>query len=89
MSTPSTSTQPPLVPSVLVRWLVPNRVIYVVAAGDIDARVAQWIGSEIVSLIHSCSTPHVHVLGDVRGITSLTPSLNVRGSSALTHPRRG
>jgi hypothetical protein len=89
MTIPSSLTPPPIAPSVLVRWLVPNRVIYVEAAGAVDARVSQWIGSEIVSLIHSCSTARVHLLGDVRGVTSLSPNLNVRGSSVLTHPRRG
>ena len=74
---------------VVVRWLIPNRVIFVSGEGKINAAVRDWMNARIIYLMHSCSTPHIHLISDVRRITHVSPSSVTKPSPVLRHPRRG
>lgn len=74
---------------VVVRWLIPDRVIFVSGEGKIDAEVRDWMNARIIYLMHSCATPQIHLISDVRRITYVSPSSITKPSPVLQHPRRG
>ena len=74
---------------VIVRWLVPERVIFVSAEGKINPAVRDWMNARIDYLMHSCATPQVHLIGDVSRMSYMTMSSITSPSPVLRHPRRG
>ena len=74
---------------IVVRWLVPDRVIFVSGEGHISPAVREWINTRIIYLMHSCATPRIHLISDVRRITQVSFSSITNPSPVLSHPRRG
>ena len=74
---------------IIVRWLVPNHVIYVSGEGVISGAVRDWMNARVIYLMHSCSTPQIHIITDVRPITRASLSSITKPSPVLRHPRRG
>lgn len=72
----------------VVKWLVPDRVIYMWAEGDVSTSVRDWMNAKAVYFYHSCATPKIHIIVDMQTVTS-----RARGSKndrpAVWHPRRG
>jgi hypothetical protein len=74
---------------VVVRWLIPERVIFVYGEGKISPAVRDWMNARIIYLMHSCSTSHIHLITDVRHVTQVSLSSITKPSPVLRHPRRG
>lgn len=71
-----------------VKWLVPDRVIYIKAAGEITPSVREWMNKQAIFLYHTSATPKIHLLIDSRQVTSQSPKTR-RDQPAIWHPRRG
>jgi hypothetical protein len=78
----------PLVHDAIVKWLVPERVIYIWASGEISPSVREWMNTQAVYLYHSCKTPKVHLFIDTRQVTHQSPATR-QDRPAIWHPRRG
>jgi hypothetical protein len=78
----------PVAQDAIVKWLVPERVIYIWAAGDIGPSVREWMNTQAVYLYHSCGTPKVHLFIDTRQVTHQSPATR-QDRPAIWHPRRG
>lgn len=85
----STDTWPTLRQNVTVRWLIPERVIYIKAQGTLDVSDRETAHSQIIGLIHSCATPSVHLISDTKQMTYIPWSVFNRPSGLAGHPRRG
>lgn len=72
----------------IVKWLVPERVIYMWAKGDVSASVREWMNTQAIYLYHSCGTPRIHLFIDIQQVTSQSPATR-KDRPALWHPRRG
>lgn len=72
----------------VVRWLVPERVIYMWAEGDVSASVRDWMNAKAVYLYHSCATPKIHIIIDMQTVTSRAAGTK-HDRPAVWHPRRG
>ena len=72
----------------IVKWLVPDRVIYMWAQGEVSASVRTWMNTQAIFLYHSCATPKVHIVLDMRGVTQ-RPKGTKEDRPAVWHPRRG
>jgi hypothetical protein len=72
----------------IVKWLVPDRVIYMWAEGDISESVRAWMHTQAIFLYHSCSTPKVHIVVDMSKVTA-RPKGTKEDRPAVWHPRRG
>jgi hypothetical protein len=70
-----------------VHWLVPDRVIFASGAGSASPEVREWMNARIVFLMHSCSTPQIHLVCDVRQMIDIP--LRSLLSPVLRHPRLG
>jgi hypothetical protein len=73
---------------VVVKWLVPHRVIYIGAAGDISPSVREWMNTQALYLYHSCATPQIHLLINMEKVTSQSPASR-QDRPAIWHQRRG
>jgi len=67
--------------------MVPERVIFATGTGSANPTVRDWMNARIVFLMHSCSTPQIHLIFDVRHLVGI--SLTSLTSPVLRHPRRG
>jgi hypothetical protein len=74
---------------VTVRWLVPDRVIFVAGEGEINSAVHTWMNTRIVYLMHSCATPKIHLISDMSRITYVPLSNLAKPNPVLRHPRLG
>jgi hypothetical protein len=81
-------TPPPVVHDAIVKWLVPDRVIYMWASGDISPGVREWMNTQAVYLYHSCATPRIHLFIDTRQVTDQSRATR-QDQPAIWHPRRG
>lgn len=72
----------------IVKWLVPERVIYMWASGAISRSVREWMNTQAVYLYHSCGTPKIHLFIDTRQVSSQSRATR-QDRSAIWHPRRG
>jgi hypothetical protein len=72
----------------IVKWLVPDRVIYMWAQGDVSASVRSWMNAQAIFLYHSCATPKVHIVLDMQGVTGRAKGTK-QDRPAVWHPRRG
>ena len=72
----------------VVKWLVPERVIYTWANGEISPSVREWMNTQAVYLYHSCRTPKIHLFIDYRQVTHQSPATR-QDRPAIWHPRRG
>lgn len=72
----------------VVKWLVPDRVIYMWAQGDVSASVRTWMNTQAIFLYHSCATPKVHIVLDMQNVTA-RPKGTKKDRPAVWHPRRG
>ena len=72
----------------IVKWLVPERVSYMWAKGEISPSVRTWMNAQAVFLYHSCATPKVHILVDMSNVTGRAKG-SKKDQPAVWHPRRG
>jgi hypothetical protein len=89
VSSAETWPMAPVKQKVTVQWLVPERVILIEAKGDLELRDRETAHSQIINLIHSCSTPNVHLISDTKQMTHIPWSVFNRPSGLAGHPRRG
>jgi hypothetical protein len=83
-----TPKDPTQLSDAVVKWLVPERVIYMWAEGDVSASVRDWMNAKAVYMYHSCSTPKIHIIIDMQTVTSRVKSTK-NDRPAVWHPRRG
>jgi hypothetical protein len=72
-----------------VGWWLPDRVIYVSIQEDVTPSTADWRLHQVLGLIHSCPTPHVHIIIDVKAGRSLPNVFHPVSRRLIAQPRRG
>ena len=72
----------------IVKWLVPDRVIYMWAEGNVGDSVRTWMNAQAIFLYHSCATPKVHIVIDMSTVTGRAKGKK-EDRPAVWHARRG
>jgi hypothetical protein len=72
-----------------VRWWLPGKIIYVVIQGGITPVTADWRLHQVIGMIHSCPTLHVHLMIEMQGGNPLPNVFYPVSRRLIAQPRRG
>ena len=72
-----------------VRWWLQGQIIYVVIQQGVTPAIAGWRLHQVLGLIHTCPTPHVHLMIEVQPGCRLPTVFQPVSRRLLSQPRRG